>query len=498
MILDILVKATIVLGLASLFSLATRGRAPSAVRHAAWVSALVGAALVPVLWGVLPALRVPLMPARLQAMSLGVAGTANPPMSATAGDATGGLLANTSAAPTPPDEVVGRPRSPAALPDASPITGALDETWAMWRAARSVIGAVPAIALVWALGTAILLGRLIAARLSVARVTRTRVPGRAPWLPVARRLARVMRVPRRLRFLRSDRVAMPMAFGVWRPAVVLPADADQWSTDRLRAVLLHELGHVRRRDCLSQVAANLALALLWFHPLAWVARSAVRRERERACDDLVLAAGTPAPEYASHLLDVARDARHRRTSLTLAGGVAMARPSELEGRLMAILDDTQPRRALTARAFAAVGLITLGVVAPLSALDLWQSPGPVVAALPASPAIARAVDAQEPMPTPTATPVAARAPLTESFDGDTPTPARAPRLAQQPTSAAPAVAPAAPAPNATPVLAPTARQTAPVKGVPGGVKGGVPGGVGPRAAKAGKPSTPPIPVSSRR
>ena len=100
-------------------------------------------------------------------------------------------------------------------------------------------------------------------------------------------------------------------------------------------MLLHELAHVRRRDCLTQLAASTTCALYWMNPLAWYAAKALRRERERACDDAVLAAGTAGPTYAEHLLDVARAARHVTTP-TWSGGVAMAHRSELEGRLMAI------------------------------------------------------------------------------------------------------------------------------------------------------------------
>ena len=88
---------------------------------------------------------------------------------------------------------------------------------------------------------------------------------------------------------------MPIACGVIRPTVVLPAAADDWPDDRVRVVLLHELAHVRRRDCLTQAVADAACAVFWFNPLAWMAVRELRRERERACDDMVLAAGTPGP-----------------------------------------------------------------------------------------------------------------------------------------------------------------------------------------------------------
>ena len=495
MILDVLVKATLVLGVAALFSLGTRGRAAAATRHAVWVAALVGAVLVPVFSAVLPALRVPLLPAELRAAA--VPQPASRP-ALPAEPAQTDLAADQESHAAAPARTAS---APAAYPDAAPASAVLEDTRALLRTMRDFVDGVPAIAALWLVGAIALLSRIVLSRLSVARVTRTRVPGRAPWLPFARRLARIMRVPRRLRFLRSDRVAMPMACGVLRPAVVLPADADAWSADRLRAVLLHELAHVRRRDCLTQVTADVALAILWFHPLAWVARRAVRRERERACDDLVLAAGTPAPEYASHLLDVARDARHRTASLTLAGGVAMARPSELEGRLMAILDDTRPRRALTLRTCAVVGLISCGVVAPMSALDLWQAPGMTAQAVPDSP-----IGRPRPAPRATAVPMAApeavapsaRREASEAIDTaqeQAPTPEPAPTPTPMPSSpraprvaVTPAVAQTpAPVQQPQPVVAP-----APPTPVGQGPKGKPPVG-GPKKVDVGRKQTPPDP-----
>ena len=121
-----------------------------------------------------------------------------------------------------------------------------------------------------------------------------------------------------------------------RPAILLPATADTWDEQRRRAVLLHELAHVARFDCLSQWAACAMRAVYWMHPGAWWLVSRLRLDREFACDDLVLAAGAPPAEYARHLLDIA---------YTFGGGrapalaVRMARRSQIEGRLRALLDD---------------------------------------------------------------------------------------------------------------------------------------------------------------
>ena len=64
---------------------------------------------------------------------------------------------------------------------------------------------------------------------------------------------------------------MPFTYGLLRPVIVLPESADEWTTDRRRSVLLHELAHVRRRDLLTNAIVQLACAVYWFHPLVRLA-----------------------------------------------------------------------------------------------------------------------------------------------------------------------------------------------------------------------------------
>ena len=167
---------------------------------------------------------------------------------------------------------------------------------------------------------------------------------------------------------------MPMAWGIVRPSVLMPADADAWPSERLRIVLLHELAHVKRRDCLTHMLAQISCALYWFNPLAWMAARHLRTERERACDDLVLAAGTRGPDYADQLLEIARAMRSGRFPALFGGAsLAMAQRSQLEGRLMAILDPTVPRSAVSRSRTVVATLIFAGAVMPLAALQPWTS-----------------------------------------------------------------------------------------------------------------------------
>jgi HEAT repeat protein/beta-lactamase regulating signal transducer with metallopeptidase domain len=355
---------------------------PAATRHAVWILALASSLAAPALSAFLPRWHVPLLRVATEAASV---------TPATASIATSELIAATSAlvtrdairaprpSPSPRPEPAPTPAVERRLADAeSRLTGAGSQPAAARRpepGARTLLDRLPGWSTLatglWALVAGLFLLRQTVATLRTARFSRrARTPGRAPWMATARRLARSIGAPG-TRFLRSEAISMPIACGLLRPTVVLPAEADQWPDERVRVVLLHELAHVRRRDCLTQAVADAACGIFWFNPLAWMAVRELRRERERACDDEVLAAGTTGPDYAAHLLDIARAMRGASLDSVFSSGVAMAHRSELEGRLMAILDDARPRRALTTRGLALASTFSMVLVAPLAAMNPW-------------------------------------------------------------------------------------------------------------------------------
>ena len=120
---------------------------------------------------------------------------------------------------------------------------------------------------------------------------------------------------------------------------MLPPSAAEWSAESRQAALVHELMHIRRGDRRSQAITQLACAIYWFNPLVWYASAALARERERACDDEVLRHGARPSAYASLLLDLAR----ARSTWTPVTALSMARPSAIEGRLLAILGGEKAR-----------------------------------------------------------------------------------------------------------------------------------------------------------
>jgi beta-lactamase regulating signal transducer with metallopeptidase domain len=200
-----------------------------------------------------------------------------------------------------------------------------------------------------------------------------------------------------VRLLRTRARVTPMALGIGSPAIVIPDTADAWTLERRRAVLLHELAHIERRDCLTQTLASLTCAVYWIHPGAWWAARRLQVEREFACDDRVLGLGAGARDYAGHLLEIAYSLGSGRTP---ALAVGMARRGQLEGRLLAVLDAARNRRVPSAPGRLIASVAALAVVLPLAALTtsthvaatvlpmLDEAAAPAPASEPSSPALA--------------------------------------------------------------------------------------------------------------
>jgi beta-lactamase regulating signal transducer with metallopeptidase domain len=384
-LLLLLAKATVVL-VAALGLTRLLHRAPAGARHLVWLATLGALLLVPALaaWG---PLHIPAWPAATPAA-----------LAAADAPATAGPVATDPAPPEPAAAAAG----PVALvsPDghvllASPpataarATGSPAATSAATRPAdgpgRDRLGALrDALALdhlpvraagaalaLWAAVALAIAGALAHAWLAVRRIVRHARPlDTADWRDPLYEVADRLGLDEAPRLLRSAHARMPFACGLRQPTVVLPADCDGWSADRRRAVLLHELAHVRRRDLVGHTLARLVCAVYWFHPMVWSAAKRLRAESERACDDLALASGARASDYAEHLLEIVTSVR---VDATPAMALAMARRAEFEGRMLAILDPERPRVAtsrrqtLTVVGVLAVVTVVVGAAAPADA-----------------------------------------------------------------------------------------------------------------------------------
>jgi TonB family protein len=326
LLLDLTIRSSVVLLAGLAVSALLRGRS-AALRHCVLAAAIVAAAAVAPLGRVLPAWD----------LQVRASATEPPP-------ASGPPL---TAAPTVVKEQPPAPRA----------------------------GALPLLAIVWAAGCGISALALLAGFARVLRIASRAVPvadGR--WLRIAEEVSVTYGLRRHVAVLQTDAPDLLATWGLFRPRVLLPSHAREWSDDRVRVVLCHELAHVRRHDWIVQVGAEALRTVYWFNPLLWMACTRLRRESEQACDDQVLDAGVPAREYAAHLLELARNCRGSGPAWVSA--IPMARPSTLERRIAAMLNPGLNRGALSRRAVAITAALLLGVALPTAAFRAAQNAPP--------------------------------------------------------------------------------------------------------------------------
>jgi TonB family protein len=323
LLLDLAIRPSFIV-FVGLVASAMSPRGSAAMRHCALAAAIFGAAAVAPLNRVLPAWDVP-------------------------------MFASTRAAP-PPDT------QPA-------IAGR-----ATLDAGESVVtrpAVLPLLLIVWVAGIAASAAVLLTGLTRLVWLSwRAEPMQEGDWARTAARVAASYGLRRPVRLLRTHSPDLLGVWGLFRPSLLLPADAREWREERIHAVLCHELAHIRRHDWIVQMAAEVIRSVYWFNPLLWHACRRLRRESEQACDDAVLHAGIPAPEYAAHLLELATICR-RAGPVSLSAAL-MAHPSTLERRISAMLNPRIRRGALSARGIAVTALVLIGVTLPAAAFRAGQ------------------------------------------------------------------------------------------------------------------------------
>jgi beta-lactamase regulating signal transducer with metallopeptidase domain/HEAT repeat protein len=360
-VLMILAKATVVL-LAALGVTRAMERGSAVSRHLVWFVSLGALLLIPLLASWSP-IRLAILPSETAALSLGAPTSGGPITPGTPSEAP--MVAPVISGPASP---ISSPRVETAANTVRDIVSPKTAWFGILSDPKLLFG-------IWATVAVLFAGWLAFGAMSVRRIIRRSRPLESQdWMNPLWEVADRLELDTAPRLVRSDDAKMPFACGLLRPTIVLPAESDSWTLDRRRAVLLHELAHVRRRDLVGHTVGRFACALYWFHPLVWTAAKRLRSESERACDDLALNCGARASDYAEHLLDIVTGVRHHATP---AVALAMARRKEFEGRMLAILDPELRRGAPSRRQ-------TVGLVGGLAVLSLV-----VGAAVP----VARAADA---------------------------------------------------------------------------------------------------------
>ena len=359
LLLDSALKGVLLVAAAAIAAYLLRSRF-AAARHAAWTAAVIGHLALPAVTLLAPAWRLPFLP--------------TPPWLATEQPATSSPVTVTSSQSSAPTSTT--ITEPVSTPQPDRIV-----TEAGGAASASAIHlptGLSLLAALWVAGSVLVLLRLALGTMRVGKLARdgSRVIDGA-WLSLAQRVAARLGINRPLTLLHGNRLGIPVTWGIVYPAVLLPPDAEEWPEERRRFVLVHEMAHIKRFDALTQLAAQLAVAIFWFDPLIWLAAHRMRVEREHACDDYVLRDGTKPSLYAGELLDMVRSLgtpEHERAAPAFAA-LAMARRSEFEGRMLAILDPKLDRHTLNRRSTLITAAAVALLVLPLAALRPFEQPG---------------------------------------------------------------------------------------------------------------------------
>ena len=144
--------------------------------------------------------------------------------------------------------------------------------------------------------------------------------------------------------LESALAQMPMVVGYLRPALLVTAGVlAAMPPGQIEAILLHELAHIRRHDCLVNLLQTMVEGLLFYHPAVWWISGVIRSEREYCCDDLAVAAGPAGGVYEYALALTALEASRSETSWQSAAGMA-ATGGDLMTRIQRLLDLRQQRQ----------------------------------------------------------------------------------------------------------------------------------------------------------
>jgi beta-lactamase regulating signal transducer with metallopeptidase domain len=220
----------------------------------------------------------------------------------------------------------------------------------------------------WAAGVGFLLWRFVRDVLSALALA-SRADGQAGRRAgeLLQRSARAIGVARLPELRETSELATAALIGFWRPVLLVPRQAREWSDEELFGVFCHELEHARRNDWLWLIVERIVTAVFWINPLVHVLGRVASGARERSADDAALRAGAGATAYASRLISVARNLK---TAPRLAVSVAFADGGRIDQRVRALFEP-RDRRGMAPMAMLRVSLVAVPLVVGLAAVEPW-------------------------------------------------------------------------------------------------------------------------------
>jgi beta-lactamase regulating signal transducer with metallopeptidase domain len=190
--------------------------------------------------------------------------------------------------------------------------------------------------IIWTAGLIFLLFKIILGLYGAHRLTRQgkRISG-SFWQLLLKRFLDAVSIRRTISLLSHETVRVPLTWGVIKPVVIMPADSRNWNTDQCSSALFHELSHVKRSDFLVKILARFSCSLYWFNPLSWFVFRLMKKDQEKACDELVIKAGVKPSTYAANLLSIQKAGQVQwNPPVAVLGATGK---SQLNERLLAIL-----------------------------------------------------------------------------------------------------------------------------------------------------------------
>ncbi|MCH8006541.1 MAG: M48 family metalloprotease [Planctomycetes bacterium] len=220
---------------------------------------------------------------------------------------------------------------------AAPIAGlvqglaGLELSPTLWQRLAAFL---PTLTIVWLLGVLVTQARLM---LQLSHAQHMKRHGTSPvpphWQQTVARLCGQLVIARTVRIVESSLARVPTLIGYLQPVILLPtAVMTGLTSQQLRAVIAHELAHIRRHDYLVNLIQAFFESLLFYHPAVWWLSGRLRVEREYCCDDIAVSVGGDRLCYAQALssLDVLR-AQVPQPALASTGGSLMNRIRRLAG-----------------------------------------------------------------------------------------------------------------------------------------------------------------------
>lgn len=222
---------------------------------------------------------------------------------------------------------------------------------------------------VWLAGIFFAIGRAIVFLARFKRWQQSIVAADSPpLLEAARWAARRVGLRHEIAIFRCDVLPAPVTFGLFRPRVVVPSDiASHITPDQLRAVLLHEMAHIARRDLWIGSLQQAAQIVVWWNPLVRLVNRRLSDLREQICDDIATRELPRPGEYAATLIQIAERCVER-LPVPATLGIGSSPAGQLEIRIRRIMSSSSRANCFRLNRRAAMGVSATAVLMAATAL----------------------------------------------------------------------------------------------------------------------------------